>query len=159
MAQTLGGWPVPSCYNAMRVTASGRKGATRWEITRASTPMDEDGWIGDIVHFMPEDVWSSQPSLSDAFDETDYKQPQDAFAALVRAMCIEAATYLVTYRGVHEDDRESTRVCRTHLADSVDAHWKFMWDMVKAKKMSLTDLIVIPMATSSNLFCERDDLN
>lgn len=150
MAQTLGGWPVPSGYNAMRVTASGRKGARRWEITRASTPMDEDGWIGDIVHFMPEDVWSAQPSLADADDPTDYKQPQDAFAALVRAMCVEAATFLVMYANEHEDDATSTRVCRDHLAESIEAHF--------GARRPRVPVIVAPIESSASLFCERDDL-
>ncbi len=51
---------LPEGYRAFRQTASGRKGATRYEIYKG-TERIYDNWIGDIVHFMPEDEYVSQP--------------------------------------------------------------------------------------------------
>ena len=41
---------------ARRATASGRKGATRWEV------YEGEEWLGDFVRFSPEGVWDWQPA-------------------------------------------------------------------------------------------------
>jgi hypothetical protein len=68
---------LPPGYLAVRAKASGRKGATRYEIYHgAAFP---ENWDGDIVHFMPEDVWSCQPRTG---SHKDYKFAIDAVRAL-----------------------------------------------------------------------------
>jgi len=42
-----------------RATASGRKGATRWEVYKGEA--DYENWLGDLVRFMPEAQWVWQP--------------------------------------------------------------------------------------------------
>jgi hypothetical protein len=55
---------------ARRASASGRKGATRWEIYDGPDA-DYDKWLGDIVRFMPEGVWQWQPRSGDVIEDRD----------------------------------------------------------------------------------------
>lgn len=149
--QTLKGWAVPAPYYAQRVVASGAKDVVRWGIYKGR-PIDEY-YIGDIVYFKQENSWASQPDTADAEDLTEYKTPEEAFKALARVMCSEVATFIVMYDTEHEDDEAATRVCRNHLADSVEAHWK-----AKSRVSPFHKLTVTPMNPSAGFFCERDTL-
>ena len=45
-----------------RSTASGRKGATRWEVWNGEADYDHpEKYLGDLVRFMPEAEWVWQP--------------------------------------------------------------------------------------------------
>lgn len=43
-----------------RASASGRKGATRWEVYEG-TELSTETWLGDLVRFLPEHEWVWQP--------------------------------------------------------------------------------------------------
>jgi hypothetical protein len=63
-----------------RASASGRKGATRWEVFVGECV--EERWHGDLVRWMPENEWSWQPA-SASFDP-DEGTLEEALAALER---------------------------------------------------------------------------
>jgi hypothetical protein len=62
--------PLPAGVTAERATASGRKGATRWELYRGEHTYEN--WLGDLVRAMPENEWSWQPRAgADVFGTYD----------------------------------------------------------------------------------------
>lgn len=58
--------PLPPGCTAERNTAAGRKGATRWSVWYGPVPpppqLDDTGYLGDLVRWMPEGTWSWQPA-------------------------------------------------------------------------------------------------
>lgn len=93
--------PLPAGVTATRNTASGRKGATRWSTWRG---LPADGqWLGDLVRFMPEAVWSWQPATGPAVEGTlDEAAAALAAAATAPANPVPAREYEPGYDAERE---------------------------------------------------------
>lgn len=81
---------LPAGCTALRVTAAGRKGATRHEVWYGEP--DTGTWLGDLVRWQPEGTWSWQPA-----DGPDVDGTLAEAAAAITDAAAEAAAHPVTH--------------------------------------------------------------
>lgn len=105
---------LPDGLVTRRATASGRKGATRWEVYVGQVAYER--WHGDLVRFLPENEWHWQPAAGHERDATGTLE--EALAALER-------TERTAYDREEEDycERGTFGCSVRHTRDSDCATW------------------------------------